>query len=118
MPPVFVSISESGTPIYEQSYILTCNVNIPSSLLPISSSSYSWSRNGTVISGETNTQLIINLLQISDNNTVYLCRYMAISQYLTNNINNTSAMHQIIIPGMKKYVIFDFLLIVNIKVKK
>lgn len=110
VPSVFVNISESGTPTYQQTYILTCNVNVPLSLLPTSSSSYSWSRDGTVLFRETSKQLTINSLQISDNNTVYVCSYMATSLYLTNNLSETSAMHQIIFSGKTK-LMYLFLLI-------
>ena len=99
VPSVSVSISESHTPTLQISYTLSCNVNAPSSLA-LTSPSYSWQNNGSIVNGEIGKRLNIGILQESDNNTDYKCRYKASSQYLIMAIDVTSTRHQLIIIGM------------------
>ena len=99
VPPVSVSISESDTPTLQMSYTLSCNLNAPSSLA-LTSPSYSWLKNGVTLNGETGDQLNLGVLQESDNNTYYKCRYTASSQYLMHGIDVASTIHQLIIIGM------------------
>ena len=99
VPSVSVSISESPTPTLQMSYSLSCNLNAPSSLA-LTSPSYSWLKNGVTVNGETGDQLNLGVLQESDNNTYYKCRYTASSQYLIRDIDVTSTRHQLIIIGM------------------
>ena len=103
MPPVSVSISESHTPTLQMSYTLSCNLDAPSSL-DLTSPSYSWLKNGVTLNGEFGYQLNLGVLQESDNNTDYKCRYMASSQYLMHDIDVTSTTHQLIIIGMLVYL--------------
>ena len=51
------------------------------------------------MNGETGDQLNLAVLQESDNNTDYKCRYTASSQYLIHGIDITSTTHQLIIIG-------------------
>ena len=99
VPPVSVSISESHTPTLQMSYTLSCNLNAPSSLA-LTSPSYSWLKDGATVNGETGDQLNLGVLQESDNNTDYKCRYTASSQYLMHGIDVASTRHQLIIIGM------------------
>ena len=88
VPAVSVSISESHTPTLQMSYTLSCNLNAPSSLA-LTSPSYSWLKNEVTVNGETGDQLNLGVLQESDNNTDYKCRYTASSQYLMHGIDVT-----------------------------
>ena len=97
-PTVSVAITESRTPTALRSYTLMCVVTAPSTL-PLTTISYTWTRNGAVQSGQTN-QRVFSSLPLSEDNVVYTCQYRASSVYLNNNVDVISDQHTIRITSM------------------
>ena len=59
------------------------------------------------MNGVIDYQLNLAVLQESDNNTDYKCRYTASSQYLIRGIDITSTTHPLIIIGkLENYLLF------------
>ncbi len=77
-------------------YILTCNVNIPSTLMIIS---YSWMEGNTLLTGQNTYQLDLSPLQLTQNTSQYTCNYTATSTNLLNSVMGTSPPHEIFIIG-------------------
>ncbi len=68
---------ETKPPIVHVNYCLICEVDPPSSLA-VTSPSYQWEKNKNNI-GDTNRELHINYLELSENGTSYKCQYTASS---------------------------------------
>ena len=98
-PTVSVAITESQSPATFHSYALLCDVITPSTL-NLTTISYTWRRNGTLLSGQTSSQRVFNSLPLSEDNAVYMCQYIASSVYLNSNVNITSPEHTIRIASM------------------
>ncbi len=77
-------------------YILTCNVNIPSTLMIVS---YSWMEGNTLLIEQNSSQLDLSPLQLTQNTTQYICLYTASSIYFLNSVMGTSPPHEIVIIG-------------------
>lgn len=104
VPPLSVNIIESRVPTLQQSYTLTCNINVTLSLQE-NLSSYLWKKNGEVQS-EKSKNFTISHLETSDNNTKYQCQCMATSPYVSTGINVSSAIHQVIIISKLKSLLY------------
>ena len=89
-------ITESRVPKVSFNYILTCNVNIPSTLMI---ASYSWMEGNTLLTGQNTHQLDLSPLQLTQNMTQYICHYSATSTYLLDSVMGTSPPHEILIIG-------------------
>ena len=98
-PEIYVAINESQTPATLHSYTLVCVVTAPSTL-NLTIISYTWRRNGALLSGETSSQRVFNSLPLSEDNVVYTCQYRASTVYLNKNVDVTSPEHTIRIPSM------------------
>ena len=83
-------------PTVSFNYILTCNVNIPSTLMIVS---YSWMEGNTLLTGQNTSQLDLSPLQLTQNTTQYICHYSATSAYLVNPVMGMSLPHEILIIG-------------------
>ncbi len=90
-------------PTVSFNYILTCNVNIPSTLMIVS---YSWMEGNTLLTGQNTHQLDLSPLQLSHNTSQYACNYTVLSVYLVNPVMRMSSSHEILIIG-KFYKIID-----------
>ncbi len=77
-------------------YILTCNVNIPLTLVIVS---YSWMEGNTLLTGQNTNQLDLSPLLLTRNTTQYTCHYTASSIYLLNSVIGMSPSHQVLIIG-------------------
>ncbi len=84
-------------PTVSSNYILTCNVNIPSTLMIVVS--YSWMEGNTLLTGQNTHQLDLSPLQLTQNTTQYTCHYTATSTYLLNSVMGTSPPHEVLIIG-------------------
>ena len=103
VPTINVSISESQTPTALRSYMLTCDITAPSTLA-LTNISYTWTKNGTVQSGQTNEHAF-NSLPLSEDNAVYICQYRASSVYINNTVVRISPEHTIRITGRCIYCV-------------
>ncbi len=83
-------------PTVSSNYTLTCNVNIPSTLMIVS---YSWMEGNTLFIGQNTYQLDLSPLQFTQNTTQYTCHYTATSTYLLNPTMGTSPTHEVLIIG-------------------
>ncbi len=83
-------------PTVSFNYILTCNVNIPSTLMILS---YSWMEGNILLVGQYTNQLDLSPLQLSQNTTQYTCHYTASSIYLVNSVMGMSNPHEVLIIG-------------------
>ncbi len=83
-------------PTVSFNYILTCNVNIPSTLMIVS---YSWMEGSTLLTGWNTHQLDLSPLLLSHNTTQYTCHYTATSPYLINPVIGMSPSHEVLIIG-------------------
>ncbi len=84
-------------PTVSLNYILTCNVNFPSTLMIVS---YSWMKGNTLLTGQNTHQLDLSPLQLTQNTTQYTCHYTATSTYLINPVIGMSPSHEVLIIGM------------------
>ena len=96
VPQTSASITESRVPTVSFNYILTCNVNIPSTLMIVS---YSWMEGNTLLTGQNTSQLDLSPLQLTQNTTQYICHYSATSAYLVNPVMGMSLPHEVLIIG-------------------
>ncbi len=83
-------------PTVSFNYILTCNVNIPLTLMMVS---YSWMEGNTLLTGQNTYQLDLSPLQLTQNTTLYTCHYSATSIYLVNPVIGMSLPHEVLIIG-------------------
>ncbi len=96
VPQTSAMITESRVPKVYFNYTLTCNVNIPSTLMI---ASYSWMEGNTLLTGQNNHQLDLSPLLLTQNTTQYTCYYTATSKYLLNSVMGTSPPHELLIIG-------------------
>ena len=115
-PTVSVAITESQTPTALRSYTLMCGVTAPSTL-DLTTILYTWRRNGTVQSRQTNIQHVFNSLPLSEDNAVYICQYTASSVYLNSNVDVTSPEHTIRIASMCTNLIIKYRLYILVTIK-
>ena len=100
VPSISVSITGSGDgdAVGLHSYTLTCSVTVPATL-DLTSPSYRWMRDGTILPRETSQTFVFTPL-LNEVNRVYMytCHYTATSPYL-NNVDEASPGHRISIIG-------------------